>query len=164
MPGDIFDQLPFFEGLSPDQLELLRPLFIPCDCYSGTVLFEQGDLAADLFIVIVGEVTIEHKPDDAPPITITRVRPGGVVGWSAALGNREYTSSAICSTYSQMLRVRGADLRNLCEQHPDTGILILERLAAVIAERLSNTHDQVMALLQQGLGNGTKGLQEAKDG
>lgn len=158
MPGDIFNQLPFFDGLTPDQLELLRPLFVPCDCYSGTVLFEQGDSAENLFIVVVGEVTIQHKPHDAPPITLTRVHPGGVVGWSAALGNREYTSGAICSRYSQMLRVRGEDLRNLCEQYPDTGILILERLATVIAERLRNTHDHVMTLLKQGLGNGTRML------
>jgi hypothetical protein len=50
-----------------------------------------------------------------------------------------------------MLRVRGEDLRNLCNENPDTGILILERLATVIAERLRNTHDHVMALLLQGL-------------
>ena len=154
MPRDIFDQLPLFEGLHPTQLELLRPLFIPCDCYSDTVLFTQGDPAEYLFVVVIGEVIIQHKPEDGPPITVTRVNPGGVVGWSAALGNRTYTSSAVCTVYSQMLRVRGEDLRILCEQYPDTGILILERLATVIAERLRNTHDQVMDMLKQGLGNG----------
>ena len=61
--------------------------------------------------------------------------------------------SLSASEYSQMLRVRGEDLRILCEQYPDTGILILERLATVIAERLRNTHDQVMDLLKQGMGN-----------
>lgn len=160
MPSDRFDQLPLFEGLTPAQRELLRPLFIPCDCYSDAVLFNQGDLAEYLYIVVVGEITINHKPDDGPPINITRVRPGGVVGWSAVLGNREYTSGAICSGYSQMLRVRGEDLRILCEQHPDTGILILERLATVIAVRLSNTHDQVMALLVEGMGISTDKIKE----
>jgi hypothetical protein len=59
-----------------------------------------------------------------------------------------------------MLRVRGEDLRILCEQHPDTGILILERLATVIAERLSNTHDQVMALLVEGMGISSDKIKE----
>ena len=160
MPGDRFDQLPLFDGLTPAQLELLRPLFIPCDCYSESVLFNQGDPAEYLYIVVVGEVTIQHKPDDGPPITITRVRPGGVVGWSAVLGNREYTSGAVCSVYSQMLRVRGEDLRILCEQHPETGILILERLATVIAKRLRNTHDQVMNLLKEGMGTSMDRIEE----
>ena len=50
-----------------------------------------------------------------------------------------------------MLRVRGSDLRTLCQEHPDTGILILDRLATVIAQRLKNTHEQVITLLKQGL-------------
>lgn len=160
MSSDRFDQLPLFDGLTLTQRERLRPLFIPCDCYTDSILFNQGDPAEHLYIVVVGEITIIHKPDDGPPINITRVRPGGVVGWSAVLGNREYTSGAVCSGYSQMLRVSGEDLRILCEQHPDTGILILERLATVIAERLRNTHEHVMALLVEGMGISTDKIKE----
>jgi CRP-like cAMP-binding protein len=149
MPGDIFDQLPLFQDLSHDQRELLRPLFLPVDYYTGTVLFEQGDPAEYLFLVVVGEVTIYYKPDDGPAIQVAHVRPGGIVGWSAALGSRSYTSGAICEEYTQMLRLRGEDLRNLYNECPETGILVLERLATVIAERLRNTHEQVMALLLQ---------------
>jgi len=155
MPTDVFDQLSLFKGLSPDQHQLLKPLFIPCDCYGEAVLFEQGDRAEYLYLVVVGEIAIHYKPDDGPPIVVARVKAGGVVGWSAALGNRVYTSAAICTRYTQMLRVRGADLRDLCEQNPETGILILERLAEIIAERLRNTHEQVIALLTEGLTNGT---------
>ena len=151
MSGDVFEQIPLFQDLSDDQRELLRPLILPVDCYSGTVLFEQGDPAEYLYLVVVGEVAIYYKPEDGPEILVARVRPGGIVGWSAALGSRSYTSGAICEEYTQMVRLRGEDLRNLCSQCPETGILILERLATVIAERLRNTHEYVMALLLQGL-------------
>jgi CRP-like cAMP-binding protein len=161
MPGDIYQQLPIFQDLSPAQLQLLQPIFVPCDCYTGSMLFEQGDSAEFLYLVVSGEVTIRYKPEDGPPITITRVRPGGIVGWSAALGNRQYTSAAICTAYSQMLRVRGRDLKRLCEDYPDTGILILERLAWVIADRLRHTHEQVVELLKQGIGSGIPSIKEA---
>jgi CRP-like cAMP-binding protein len=151
MIGDVFDQLTLFSDLNSEQREMLRPLFVPVDCYSGTALFEQGDPADYLYLVIVGEVVIHFKPDDGPEIMVTRVRAGGIVGWSAALGSRSYTSGATCSEYTQMLRLRGRDLCALCEQHPDTGILLLERLATVIAKRLRNTHDHVMAMLKRGL-------------
>ncbi len=154
MLNDVFNQLPLFEGMSQQQRLWLRQLFIPCDFYPDTQLFEQGDPAEYLYIVVVGEVVVVFKPDDGPPITVARVKPGGVVGWSAALGSRAYTSGAECSVYTQMLRVRGSDLRKLCEQHPETGVIILDRLATVIAERLRNTHDQVVALLEMGLRNG----------
>jgi hypothetical protein len=42
-------------------------------------------------------------------------------------------------------------LRRLCETHPETGVVLLERLAEVIAERLRNTHQCVVDLLRQGV-------------
>ncbi len=152
MTGDIFDQLPLFDGLDPAHRDLLRHLFIPCDYYPETMIFAQGDPAEYLYLVVVGEVDVVFKPDDGPPINVAHVRPGGIVGWSAAVGSRAYTSGAECCTYTQLLRVRGTDLRKLCEQYPDTGVIILDRLATVIAQRLSNTHEQVVALLEMGFG------------
>jgi CRP-like cAMP-binding protein len=94
---------------------------------------------------------VNFKPDDGPNIVVARVQPGSIVGWSAALGSRRYTSSAMCTLDTQLLRVRGDDLRRLCLQHPDTGTVFLDRLATVIAERLHSTHDLVLSLLQLGL-------------
>jgi CRP/FNR family transcriptional regulator, cyclic AMP receptor protein len=157
MANNIFDQLAIFEGLDAEQRKVLLPLFMPCDFYPDTLLFEQGEPAEFLYIVVVGEVVVNFKPDDGPSLTVARIKPGGVVGWSAALGSRLYTSGAMCCTYTQMLRVRGADLRRLCDDHPETGNLILNRLAEVIAQRISNTHEHVLALLEMGLRSSMSG-------
>jgi len=146
-----FPHLFLFRDLSPEQLKLLQPLFFPCEFMTDTVLFEQGDPAENLFAVVNGEVVVNFKPEDGPVIVVARVQPGSIVGWSAALGSRRYTSSAICTTTTLLLRVRGDDLRRLCIQHPDTGMIFLDRLATVIAERIHSTHDMVLSLLQLGL-------------
>ena len=151
MDTDEFPSLFLFRDLSPTHLELLCPLFTPCEFTPDSVLFEQGDPADNLFAVVDGEVVVSFKPDDGPSITVARVQPGSIVGWSAALGSRRYTSSATCTTYTLLLRVRGDDLRRLCLQHPNTGTIILDRLATIIAERLHSTHDLVLSLLQLGL-------------
>ena len=154
MPDDVFDQISLFEGLSPAQLDLLRPLFTEYECHSGTVLFSQGEPASYLYLVVSGEVNIHYKPDDGQAIMIARVRPGGIVGWSAVIGRRFYTSAAACVQYSQLLRVRGSDLQTLCDDHPETGLLVLERLANVIGERVTATHPEVKAILENGLRSG----------
>jgi CRP-like cAMP-binding protein len=146
-----FPNLFLFRDFTPEQLKLLQPLFIPCEFMAETILFEQGDPAENLFSVVSGEVVVNFKPEDGPAIVVARVQPGSIVGWSAALGSRRYTSSAMCTSYTQLLRVRGDDLRRLCLQHPDTGNVFLDRLATVIAERLNSTHDMVLSLLQLGL-------------
>jgi CRP/FNR family transcriptional regulator len=160
MSDEFFQQLKLFQGLTPSQRDLLRPLFIPCDYYADAVIFDQGDPAEYLFAVVVGDVMVSFKPEDGPPITVTHAQPGDIVGWSAALGTRRYTSSAICTTYTQLLRVSGADLRILLTRHPDTGVIVLDRLAAIIAERLNNTHTLVVSLLELGLRNNVYGQTE----
>jgi hypothetical protein len=42
-------------------------------------------------------------------------------------------------------------LRRICEDHPATGVILLERLAEVIALRLTSTHGHVMEMLRQGV-------------
>lgn len=154
MLNDLYLQLPLFQELSPAQLEILRPLFTLRDFYADNVVFEQGEPADYLYLVILGEVVVQYKPEDDQIITVARVRPGGIIGWSAAIGRRQYTSAAICSQYTQLMSVSGKDLQGLCEQHPEIGGLLLQRLADVVAERIHGSHAQVMALLENGMRNG----------
>lgn len=151
MVGNGFDDLTLFRDLQPEQIELLKPIFHLSYETAGNVLFDQGDLAQNLYLVVEGEIAIRYKPDDGAEIVIARVRADGVVGWSAALGSSMYTSSAVCITDCTVLRLHGQDLRTLCENCPQTGTLVLERLAAVVAERIRNTHPHVVALLEQGM-------------
>lgn len=151
MSSNDYEHSSIFQGLTPSQSVLVKPIFQSVFEPTGNILFNQGDQADFLYLVLDGEVTIRFKPEDGPAIIVARVRAEGIVGWSSALGSPQYTSSAVCTSDCQMLRVRGQDLRDLCEKYPETGALILERLAVVIAERLRNTYDHVLTLLEQGL-------------
>ena len=151
MTLDMLGRLAFFEGMSTAELELLMPYFKTHFYPADTVVFEQGDFAEYLYLVVTGEVIIRYKPDDGPAMTVTHVCPGGVFGWSAALGNVTYTSAAVCASDSEVLRVRGLDLRALCERHPEVGRIILNRLAAVIAERWLSRQKQVVAMLSKSI-------------
>lgn len=149
-----FEHLPLFQGISGEQLEQLRLLFVPGDYYAGTVLFEQGDPALYFYLVLIGEVAIRYKPEDGQPILITRIRTGGVVGWSAVIGRRRYTSAAVCTEDARLLRIRGSDLQAFCEREPEIGRLLVDRLAQVVAQRSEITYPQIMALLENGIRNG----------
>jgi CRP-like cAMP-binding protein len=160
MSSNVLEQFPLFDGFSEDQMDLLSPLFVECDCHAGTVLFEQGEPAIYFYLVSDGEVTIHYKPEDDQDIVIARIKPGGMIGWSAVIGRRSYTSAAICSEYTELLRVRGSDLQTLISQHPETGNQFVDRLAEVVAQRLEKSHPQVLELLENGLRSGVR--QEAK--
>jgi CRP-like cAMP-binding protein len=152
MSSHPFDDLSIFQDLNQEERQVLYPLFLFSLLPAGTILFDQGSPAECLYIVIDGEVVIRYKPEDGPALIVAHVHRDGVAGWSAAIGSPIYTSSAVCVKDSELLCIQNQDLRDLCERRPRIGSLLLERLATVVAERLQNTHSQVMALLEQGMG------------
>ena len=144
-------QVPIFRGLGEIQLEFLDPYVELCHFTQGQLIFEQGQVARFMYILRLGEVIIQYKPYDAPMLTVTHIEPGGVFGWSAALGRAEYTSGAIAACNSEAYQLCGEGLSRICDQYPETGVVILGRLASVIAERLQSTHTQILSMLSQGL-------------
>ncbi len=153
MDMDQVGQFALLEGFSEEQMDLLRPLIENVRYETDQIIFKQGDKADYLFFVVDGKVSIQFDPEDGPVLTVSEVNQGGVFGWSSALGSASYTSAAVCTECGHFIRMDGEELKNLCQEHPETGILILNRLASVIAQRLRGTHEQVVALLHRGLNN-----------
>jgi CRP/FNR family cyclic AMP-dependent transcriptional regulator len=151
MDAELLKRFALIEGFSAEQVEVLKPIMEDVNYETDQVIFQQGDLADHLYFVVDGMVSIRFKPDDGPVLTVAEIKQGDVFGWSSALGSKSYTSSAVCTECGLFIRLDGGDLKTLCQEHPETGILILNRLAGVIAQRLRGTHEQVVELLHRGL-------------
>jgi CRP/FNR family cyclic AMP-dependent transcriptional regulator len=122
--------LTIFKNLDGDELERIAPLLNLCFFQPDEIIFEQGQRAVHLYILLEGEV---------------------VIGWSAALRRDIYTSAAISVSKSEAICMSSQQLKMLCEKHPKTGTLLLEHLADVIAQRLNSTHSQILSILTQGM-------------
>lgn len=144
---DSLPQLPLFHGLGPAQIALLKPLFESFACATGTVIFEQGDSAQYLYLLLKGDVVIQYKPYDGPAIILTRLRGGDAFGWSAVVGSPIYTSSIISESRIEAIRIRGNQLWKMVEEHPETGGIIIDRLARIVSPRWENAHAQIQSLL-----------------
>jgi CRP-like cAMP-binding protein len=156
--------LPLFEGLSAEQLEQFAALLDVCYLTKGRRIFEQGDAAEYLYILLEGEVLIRYKPYDGDEITVARVMPGGVFGWSAALGRATYTSSVVAVQDGKAYCLRAEKLQKLCDQCPETGVILLKKLAEVIAQRVQVSHEQVFGILSQGMDSSGDCMRELEDG
>ena len=140
-----------FQELDEDLIDLLSPLFETFSCPPGTVIFQQGDQAEFLYLVIDGKVDMSFKPYDGTSITISHVGKGGLFGWSAVVGSDKYTSTAIAIGDVEAFRVHGSDLRKFCQEHPNEGKDILERLADGVSSRWKDAHKQVQSILFHGM-------------
>jgi CRP-like cAMP-binding protein len=138
---------PFLKDLTRAQRNLLTPLFESFKAPGDAQIFEQGDQAEYLYLILRGTVMIRYKPYDGPKITLTRLHAGDVFGWSAVAGGKTYASDAVSMTEVETLRIPGAELRRLCLEHPDVGYSILEKLAEAVSPRWKNAKGQIQNML-----------------
>ena len=144
-----YARLPIFKGLTNAQFTRLNPYLENRTFAKGETIFKQGDPAAFLFILSLGEVEIDFKPYDGPPLSIAHINSGGVFGWSAALGRDRYTSAAISLTESRSFCITGRGLQKIFERDTATGQIFLDNLANGIAERLNSNSAQILTVIKQ---------------
>jgi CRP-like cAMP-binding protein len=143
------DRLTLFDGIDEETQRLVERHFEPYSCPAGTIIFEQGDPAVFLYLLLDGSVTVRYKPYDGPPINLNQIPAGGAFGWSAVVGNATYTSGAIAREDVQAVRIRGIDLRDAVARNPRVGKVLLDRLASLVSNRWKDANRQVRAILEQ---------------
>ncbi len=144
---DTLPYIPLFQGFDTFQVAILKPLFEDLNCAAGTTIFEQGDQAKYLYLLITGDIAIRYKPYDGPPLTLTRLHAGDVFGWSAVLGSSKYTSSIVSETEVEAIRIKGSSLWALAGDHPEIGQTVINRFAQIVSPRWENAHLQIQSLL-----------------
>lgn len=140
--------IPLFENLSAEQSSMLIKAFEFFACPPGTILFEQGDSAGYLYLILKGKALISYKPYDGPRIMITRLKDGDVFGWSAVVGGNKYSSSVASETDLETIRIRRDLLLEIILQYPETGKIIIDRLALNVSPRWKNAHEQIKPLMK----------------
>lgn len=145
---DTLPRIPLFEDLTAEQRTKVMAAFEAFNCSPGTVIFEQGDQAQFLYLILKGRAVISYKPYDGPRIVLTRLKDGDVFGWSVAVGNNRYSSSVVSESVLESIRIRRDHLQTLVSKFPDTGRMIIDRLALNVSPRWQNAHLQFKPYLE----------------
>lgn len=144
---DVLPLIPLFQDLSAKQTRILMAAFESYICPPGTVIFEQGEPAQYLYLILKGRAIITYKPYDGPRIVLTRLKEGDVFGWSAVVGSRRYTSSVVSESDLEMIRLGRNKLTRLISDHPETSKVLIDRLALNVSPRWKNAHEQIKPIL-----------------
>src|SRR5205085_12192730 len=95
----------------------------------GEMLFRAGDLNINFFIVKAGEVEIVDNSGDEPK-TVTVHHPGQFTGDISHLTGLPAIVSGVARTDCEVYEIHGAALRNVLNQCPAIGDLILQAFIA----------------------------------
>ena len=152
--ADALASTPFFTDFPSEARELLSPIAFRRTYGAGDVIFRQDDPATVVGVLINGLISFRARlADDEASITIGHAsHPGDVFGWSSVIGAKhKYAHTAVCIEESEVVEIDGPGLVQVCREHPSIGVPVLEKLSAVIAERLESTRAQVGHRVRRGL-------------
>jgi signal transduction histidine kinase len=134
----------FLEGLPDKVLEDIARFAQEENHHDGSVLFSEGNGAECLYLILEGKVSLEKlvqlgSTGTPRRATIEIISPWNPVGWSALVSPHVYTSTGVCTEKTRVLAIRGSNLLNYLQKQPEVGLELINRVATIIRERLTNS-------------------------
>src|SRR6202158_5746338 len=78
----LIHDVPIFQGMSQEALELVSGCATNIRFSDGEVLFREGDEADVFYVIRHGRVALDMFVPARGPVTIETVEPGEAIGWS----------------------------------------------------------------------------------
>ena len=130
---DIFKRTMPFQVVSNDMLRKIAARSWKAGYEAGAVLYDVGDLADDIFIIVSGKVEHALEPGVKARRPVLNLGPGDVFGWAALL--EKYPARlarAVCTEPAEIIRINGEELLRVLESEPETGDVVMSRFATMI--------------------------------
>jgi len=111
-------------------------------------VFRQGDIADRLYMVKRGKVLLEQKLTSKITVSVGSVKPGFSFGWSTMIEEGYYTANAVCAEPCEIFSIIGNRIQTLCQEHPDMGFLLSQRLLVVLKKRYDSRTEQFIKVIK----------------
>jgi CRP/FNR family transcriptional regulator len=135
-------EVPFFQGMTVEQLRILANVceeeFFPAEAR----LFNEGDPGGVLYVVVSGRVGIEQEKHRGSFARLATVGAHSYLGEADFFDNSRRTNSAIAVQDTLTLRLRREPLIALARQNPDLSLELIN----VLSVRLREANDRIAEL------------------
>jgi CRP/FNR family cyclic AMP-dependent transcriptional regulator len=148
---------PLLRDFTPEEADLLGASMLRVRAQPGQVLIAEGEASDWMMLLLQGTVDVGKRKigagmDSEEPGDVTRlavVKEGAAIGEMSMLdGEPRYASCWALSEVEAAVLSRAA-VGGLIAKHPGVGAKLLVKLTQLLAQRLRNTSNQVVKLLQE---------------
>ena len=134
---------PFTQGMSAEHCATLASMARRVEYNANDVIFAEGDMHHEFFLVLTGRVALEMKVQDRM-LRIHVVEGGDEIGWSAVIVGRGKHFQARALEPVKALAFDGYALLDRCRADTGFGYKIMHRLLKVVSDRLQGARMQVL--------------------
>ena len=108
-----------------------------------TVLFQEGDKATSLYILVNGSVDLKIKSETT---VYSLTEQSDIFGWSSMVENSQYTATAVCNRDIRVIKIDTRRLNRLFNENPMFGLTVYRRLCGVFNLRLSSIYKRFLSV------------------
>jgi serine phosphatase RsbU (regulator of sigma subunit) len=146
MPKQVsLGQIPLFSTLSAEDLEEIGQTMRMKRLNDGDMLFNEGDLGSQFFIVMLGELEVIKAMGTPEERLLSVQEPGGFVGEMSLLGGSNLrTASVRARGLTALMELRKERFEDLLQRRPGLGLEMLN----VLSERLRAADESTIEDLQ----------------
>ncbi len=141
-PAELLGRIELFRDLDPPELEALARVSFRREVARGTVIFEAGEEADEVFVVATGKVRIAVSTPEGKELILATLGSGQVFGEMALLDSAPRSASAIAETRVELIGIHRADFQRLLDAHPN----ISKKLLAMLSRRLRRANARMQSL------------------
>ena len=137
-----------FEGLDSTLLNWIAHQAVIKACAKNDYLFIQGSIADHLYLLIDGRIGFTCRDAGSNRSVFLRAMEGAgdAIGWSTLVDPRRYRITAQALEPAHVVAIPGDILQKLCEQKPQVGVRIMQRILQIIRSRLRFTRVRLVAM------------------
>jgi CRP-like cAMP-binding protein len=157
----VLDKTDLFGTLPPALLDQLRGRTALAKYRRGDAIFEQGDLARQLFVVFSGRVAIVAKASDGRESVISVLGPGALFGEMSLFDGGVRSANARALTTVHLIGIDFDDVREVLAERPE----VLWAVVRILSRRLRATDEALAdAMFLDVTGRTAKRLLDLADG
>jgi CRP/FNR family cyclic AMP-dependent transcriptional regulator len=134
----------FTSEIGEEHLENLAAVASWVEYPTGTVIFREGSMSSEIYLIIEGSVSLEICAPGAGCRRILTVGKGELLGWSPVLEHAPLTATARTIVDTTAVQINAGQVLTLCEHNPRFGYEFMRRAAVALAKRLSATRLQLL--------------------
>ncbi|HEV2027543.1 MAG TPA: cyclic nucleotide-binding domain-containing protein [Candidatus Dormibacteraeota bacterium] len=141
-------RVPLFATLTLEQLASIDRLMVTRHYVKGESIFRKGDVGAELYVVLEGEIRI-HLDHDGHEVTLARHGPSKVVGEMSVFDDQPRSASAQATESTTVRVLRRDRMQAIVHEHPEVLLEFVKNLSArlrVMNEQLESVSNETTAV------------------
>jgi CRP/FNR family transcriptional regulator, cyclic AMP receptor protein len=143
---ELLRRYPYFAHISDGSLKEIAMMAEEATVPAGTRMFNEGDPASTLYVIIKGEVNIQYVLGDGALRTVDTLVDGDLLVWSALVEPYKTTAVGTTTKETRLVKINAGCLRALCEKDPQVGFRLMLDVAKLLANRLEGARIQLASM------------------